>query len=202
MDARCLFGHAAVVGRRRRQRPWLVRAWCGGLGRPRVRRCRALADSVDEAVRERGGGLFDRKRSAGGDASQLGAVDASLVGRGDLAGEDRPLRVGGDAGVDRFGEPGHRRFECGLERRRLRRRVGRAAAGAWLPARSFAGGPVGRRSVSGMSRAARQIARSRVRLASLSVGTAQAGAVSGVQLVAAARTAVPWRWMSSWRRSK
>jgi hypothetical protein len=46
---------------------------------------------------------------------QLGGVDAGLVGRSDLVGEDGPLWVGSDAGVERLGEPSRRRFECRLE---------------------------------------------------------------------------------------
>lgn len=161
-----------------------------GLGRLHRRGRRAITDRVDEAVREGGGGRFNRERPAGSDPAQLGAVDASSIGRGDQVSGGRPLRVGGDSGVDRLGEPNRRRFACALEstgfddapvepplnvaaRTIVRGRSGRAQAGV------------------GDVRAARQMERSQMRLGSLSVGTAQAGAVSGVQLVAAARTAVP-----------
>ncbi len=103
-------GQPGVIPRRVRQRRGVVASWCRGFRQLVGSRSWPVADRVDEAVRQGGGGRFDRQRPAGSDASQLGAVDASLVRRGDLPGEGRPLRIGSETWMDRLGEPSRRRF--------------------------------------------------------------------------------------------
>jgi hypothetical protein len=192
-------GGAGAV-RRGGHRPWLIRAWCRGLGR--LKRCqRAVADGVDEAVREGGGGLFDRERSAGSDVSQLGAGDAGSVGRSDLAGEGRPVRVGGDTGMDLLGEACRCRFECRLVSAGFGdaqfepplQPNARAIVRGWSGWAEVGVGDIA--CCSPNCEVTREIGIAKYR-------EAQTGAACWVQRVAAARTAVPWRSMRSWRRAK
>ena len=131
---------------------------------PRVRRWAAVADGVDEAVREGRGGLLDRQRSARWRCARSSPrVDASSAGRGDLR-----ARVGqcGSAVM-----PGWivsaSRAAAGSSVVWTSAGVGDAAVQLPLvtAARAIRSRAVrsARRSVSGMSRAARQIARSRMR---------------------------------------